>query len=99
MHSSRIYNFGVDKTSRIVYNIHCSRGRGGIGIRARLRGVWETVRVQVPSTALAKPPRNLGGFIFVSGMLKNPSRFFLLISASLQQNSLAAMRISFALQL
>lgn len=26
-------------------------GRGGIGIRARLRGVWETVRVQVPSTA------------------------------------------------
>ena len=51
VHSSRIYNFGVDKTSRIVYNIHCSRGRGGIGIRARLRGVWATVRVQVPSTA------------------------------------------------
>ena len=30
-----------------------SCGRGGIGIRARLRGVWETVRVQVPSTAPA----------------------------------------------
>ena len=54
VHSSRIYNFGVDKTSRIVYNIHCSRGRGGIGIRARLRGVWATVRVQVPSTAPTK---------------------------------------------
>ena len=26
-------------------------GRGGIGRRARLRGVWETVWVQVPSTA------------------------------------------------
>ena len=53
-HTSRIYNFGVDKTPRIVYNTYCSRGRGGIGIRARLRGVWATVRVQVPSTA----PRN-----------------------------------------
>ena len=30
-------------------------GRGGIGIRARLRGVWETVRVQVPSTAPSVP--------------------------------------------
>ena len=55
MHSSRIYNFGVDKTPRVVYNLYCSRGRGGIGIRARLRGVWATVRVQVPSTA---PPRD-----------------------------------------
>jgi hypothetical protein len=26
-------------------------GRGGIGRRARLRGVWATVWVQVPSTA------------------------------------------------
>ena len=51
VHSSRIYNFGVDKTPRVVYNLYCSRGRGGIGIRARLRGVWATVRVQVPSTA------------------------------------------------
>ena len=34
-----------------MYNIVWLCGRGGIGIRARLRGVWETVRVQVPSTA------------------------------------------------
>ena len=34
--------------------IQCSGG--GIGIRARLRGVWETVRVQVPFTALTKKP-------------------------------------------
>lgn len=31
--------------------IRAVRGRGGIGRRVRLRGVWETVWVQVPSTA------------------------------------------------
>ena len=29
-------------------------GYGGIGRRVRLRGVWETVRVQVPITAPSK---------------------------------------------
>ena len=49
--------FYVDKRSRSKYNCFCSRvsdsfcGRGGIGRRVRLRGVWETVWVQVPSTA------------------------------------------------
>ena len=47
--------------------------RGGIGIRARLRGVWETVRVQVPFTALnsrnpnSKPIGEGFGFLFVFG--------------------------------
>ncbi len=42
-------------------------GRGGIGIRARLRGVWETVRVQVPSTAPKKSLKvsMLSGFFFI----------------------------------
>ena len=31
--------------------LHLACGRGGTGRRVRLRGVWETVWVQVPSTA------------------------------------------------
>ena len=46
-----------------MYNIFVSRGRGGIGIRARLRGVWETVRVQVPSSA----PKSHSGFDTIPG--------------------------------
>ena len=48
--------------------IQCSGG--GIGIRARLRGVWETVRVQVPFTAPKHSNPNLlpigetFGFVF-----------------------------------
>lgn len=34
-------------------------GHGGIGRRVRLRGVWETVRVQVPVTAPKEKSRNL----------------------------------------
>ena len=34
--------------------LHLACGRGGTGRRVRLRGVWETVWVQVPSTAPTK---------------------------------------------
>ena len=34
--------------------LHLACGRGGTGRRVRLRGVWETVWVQVPSTAPKK---------------------------------------------
>ena len=41
-----------DLTSNGNYAIlHLACGRGGTGRRVRLRGVWETVWVQVPSTA------------------------------------------------
>ena len=42
---------------KLFYNIVIAilSGYGGIGRRVRLRGVWETVRVQVPITA---PPRH-----------------------------------------
>ena len=45
----QLYNIAVSSSA---YGEKCSRG--GIGIRARLRGVSERVRVQVPSTAPAK---------------------------------------------
>ena len=41
-----------EECSSIIINVaKATCDGGGIGIRARLRGVWETVRVQVPSTA------------------------------------------------
>ena len=44
-----------DLTSNGNYAIlHLACGRGGTGRRVRLRGVWETVWVQVPSTAPKK---------------------------------------------
>lgn len=44
-----------DLTSNGNYAIlHLACGRGGTGRRVRLRGVWETVWVQVPSTAPTK---------------------------------------------
>ena len=44
---------GLDKYRRMRYNdkVVMTSGRGGTGRRVRLRGVWETVWVQVPSTA------------------------------------------------
>ncbi len=30
----------IDKHKTLVYNVNCSRGSGGTGRRARLRGVW-----------------------------------------------------------
>ncbi len=39
-------------------------GRGGTGRRVRLRGVWETVWVQVPPSAPRKPS-DKGGFLFM----------------------------------
>ena len=49
----------LDKAAGIPYNQFCVRGRGGIGIRARLRGVSERVRVQVPSTAPVRRKRHI----------------------------------------
>ena len=49
-----------DLTSNGNYAIlHLACGRGGTGRRVRLRGVWETVWVQVPSTAPNKNKTNL----------------------------------------
>ena len=47
-------------------------GCGGTGRRVRLRGVWETVWVQVPSTA-----PNLNGFLIQS--YQEPYRFICLV--------------------
>ncbi len=48
-------NQSKDLTSNSNYAIlHLACGRGGTGRRVRLRGVWETVWVQVPSTAPTK---------------------------------------------
>ena len=38
-----------EAVSKIILAV--TSGRGGTGRRARLRGVWETIRVQVPSAA------------------------------------------------
>ena len=60
----------------IVYNANVADdtahncGGGGTGRRARLRGVWATVRVQVPSSA---PKRN-------DNFLSEDCRFFLFFS-------------------
>ena len=37
-------------------------GYGGTGRRVRLRGVWETIRVQVPVTAPTKSESNVLSF-------------------------------------
>ena len=51
-----------DLTSNGNYAIlHLACGRGGTGRRVRLRGVWETVWVQVPSTAPNKNNTNPDG--------------------------------------
>ena len=51
--------------------LHLACGRGGTGRRVRLRGVWETVWVQVPSTAPTEKTIVLSSFFhFLSKMLR-----------------------------
>ena len=51
--------------------LHLACGRGGTGRRVRLRGVWETVWVQVPSTAPTEKTILLSSFFhFLSKMLR-----------------------------
>ena len=59
----------IDFKKQLVYNNACGFqlcDRGGIGRRARLRGVWETIWVQVPSIAPCKPHTAIVcGFLYV----------------------------------
>ena len=53
---AQIYNKNIQKRltiHKLLYIISSAMlsGYGGIGRRVRLRGVWETIRVQVPVTA------------------------------------------------
>ena len=51
--------------------LHLACGRGGTGRRVRLRGVWETVWVQVPSTAPTEKTIMLSSFFhFLAKMLR-----------------------------
>ena len=55
----------LDFSSELIYNTRVADngdticGGGGTGRRARLRGVWATIRVQVPSFAPNKNKTNL----------------------------------------
>ena len=61
-----------DLTSNGNYAIlHLACGRGGTGRRVRLRGVWETVWVQVPSTAPTEKTILLSSFFhFLPKMMR-----------------------------
>ena len=61
-----------DLTSNGNYAIlHLACGRGGTGRRVRLRGVWETVWVQVPSTAPTEKTIILSSFFhFLPKMMR-----------------------------
>ena len=51
--------------------LHLACGRGGTGRRVRLRGVWETVWVQVPSTAPTEKTISLSSFFhFLPKMMR-----------------------------
>ena len=51
--------------------LHLACGRGGTGRRVRLRGVWETVWVQVPSTAPTEKTILLSSFFhFLPKMMR-----------------------------
>ncbi len=56
----RPYGFKSLLSHQIFYNC----GRGGTGRRVRLRGVWETVWVQVPSAAPTKERHYIGASLF-----------------------------------
>ena len=64
-----------DLTSNGNYAIlHLACGRGGTGRRVRLRGVWETVWVQVPSTAPTEKTIILSSFFSFSAKMMRRCR-------------------------
>lgn len=72
-----------DLTSNGNYAIlHLACGRGGTGRRVRLRGVWETVWVQVPSTAPNRKDDNI--IVFFSFSTKNDAALPLISKNSFQ---------------